>query len=57
MAPGARVGIEAVSRSLGVSATPVRKALARPESDGLVVKRALPGYRATRWSGCTRTST
>lgn len=45
--PGARVGIESVSRSLGVSATPVREALARLESDGLVVKRSLSGYRAT----------
>ncbi|MEW2489744.1 GntR family transcriptional regulator [Streptomyces sp. NPDC048411] len=45
--PGARVGIESISRSLGVSATPVREALARLESDGLVVKRSLSGYRAT----------
>ncbi|MFC9465575.1 GntR family transcriptional regulator [Streptomyces coelicoflavus] len=45
--PGARVGIEPVSRSLGVSATPVREAMARLESDGLVVKRSLSGYRAT----------
>ncbi|MET9357792.1 GntR family transcriptional regulator [Streptomyces sp. NPDC006617] len=47
IAPGARIGIESVSRSLGVSATPVREALARLESDGLVVKRSLSGYRAT----------
>ncbi|WP_399881017.1 GntR family transcriptional regulator [Streptomyces sp. BBFR51] len=45
--PGARVGIEALSRSLGVSATPVREALARLEADGLVVKRSLSGYRTT----------
>ncbi|MCX5395300.1 GntR family transcriptional regulator [Streptomyces sp. NBC_00094] len=45
--PGARVGIDALSRSLGVSPTPVREALARLESDGLVVKRSLSGYRAT----------
>ncbi|QKW24003.1 GntR family transcriptional regulator [Kitasatospora sp. NA04385] len=45
--PGARVGIESLSRLLGVSATPVREALARLESDGLVVKRSLAGYRAT----------
>ncbi|MFE4798281.1 GntR family transcriptional regulator [Streptomyces sp. NPDC056708] len=45
--PGARLGIEALSRTLGVSATPVREALARLEADGLVVKRSLSGYRAT----------
>ncbi|WP_257137899.1 GntR family transcriptional regulator [Streptomyces sp. b84] len=45
--PGTRVGIDALSRSLGVSATPVREALARLESDGLVTKRSLAGYRAT----------
>ncbi|MEU2243035.1 GntR family transcriptional regulator [Streptomyces sp. NPDC018338] len=45
--PGSRVGIESLSRSLGVSATPVREALARLEADGLVVKRSLSGYRAT----------
>ena len=48
IAPGARVGIDALSRALKVSPTPVREALARLESDGLVVKRALSGYRATQ---------
>ncbi|WP_432083263.1 GntR family transcriptional regulator [Streptomyces sp. WAC 04229] len=47
IAPGARVGIEALARELDVSPTPVREALARLESDGLVVKRSLSGYRAT----------
>lgn len=47
IAPGARVGIEALARALDVSPTPVREALARLESDGLVVKRSLSGYRAT----------
>ncbi|MEW2489754.1 GntR family transcriptional regulator [Streptomyces sp. NPDC048411] len=47
IAPGARVGIEALARDLNVSPTPVREALARLESDGLVVKRSLSGYRAT----------
>ncbi|WP_285563956.1 GntR family transcriptional regulator [Streptomyces sp. NBC_01463] len=47
IAPGARVGIDALSRTLGVSPTPVREALARLEADGLVVKRSLSGYRAT----------
>ncbi|MCX4728190.1 GntR family transcriptional regulator [Streptomyces sp. NBC_01306] len=45
--PGARVGIEALARTLQVSPTPVREALARLESDGLVTKRSLAGYRAT----------
>jgi len=45
--PGARVGIESLARSLDVSPTPVREALARLESDGLVTKRSLAGYRAT----------
>jgi DNA-binding GntR family transcriptional regulator len=45
--PGARVGIDALSRHLEVSPTPVREALARLESDGLVVKRSRAGYRAT----------
>nr|WP_308369926.1 GntR family transcriptional regulator [Streptomyces sp. McG3] len=49
--PGARVGIEALSRSLGVSPTPVREALARLEADGLVLKRSLSGYRATELLG------
>jgi DNA-binding GntR family transcriptional regulator len=47
IAPGARVGIEALARALNVSPTPVREALARLEADGLVVKRSLSGYRAT----------
>ncbi|MET8827873.1 GntR family transcriptional regulator [Streptomyces sp. NPDC004610] len=47
IAPGARVGIDALARTLKVSPTPVREALARLEADGLVVKRALSGYRAT----------
>ncbi|MFE2180246.1 GntR family transcriptional regulator [Streptomyces sp. NPDC059455] len=45
--PGARVSIEALSRSLSVSPTPIREALARLEADGLVVKRPLSGYRTT----------
>ncbi|MFF3788152.1 GntR family transcriptional regulator [Streptomyces sp. NPDC001933] len=45
--PGARLGIESLSRTLRVSASPVREALARLEVDGLVVKRSLAGYRAT----------
>ncbi|MEU3186436.1 GntR family transcriptional regulator [Streptomyces sp. NPDC006923] len=45
--PGARVGIEALARTLDVSPTPVREALARLESEDLVTKRSLAGYRAT----------
>ncbi|KRV47887.1 GntR family transcriptional regulator [Wenjunlia vitaminophila] len=47
IAPGGRLGIQALARALAVSPTPVREALARLESDGLVVKRSLSGYRAT----------
>lgn len=45
--PGARVNIDAVARDLDVSPTPVREALTRLESEGLVIKRALKGYVAT----------
>jgi DNA-binding GntR family transcriptional regulator len=45
--PGSRVSIDGLSRELAVSPTPVREALARLESDGLVVKEPLKGYRAT----------
>lgn len=44
MAPGDRVNIDAVARDLEVSPTPVREALARLESEGLMRKRALVGY-------------
>jgi DNA-binding GntR family transcriptional regulator len=45
--PGERVSIDGLARELEVSPTPVREALARLESDGLVVKEPLKGYRAT----------
>ncbi len=45
--PGARVSIDGLARELEVSPTPVREALARLESDGLVLKEPLKGYRAT----------
>jgi DNA-binding GntR family transcriptional regulator len=44
--PGARLSIDGLSRDLKVSATPIREALARLESDGLVTKRAHHGYTA-----------
>ena len=36
---GARLNIEELARTLGVSPTPVREALARVEADGLIVKQ------------------
>lgn len=45
--PGERVNIDALARDLRVSPTPVREALARLESDGLVVKEPLRGSRTT----------
>jgi len=47
IAPGERVTIDEVARQLGVSGTPVREALARLESEGLVSRLPLRGYRAT----------
>lgn len=45
--PGERVNIDALSIQLGVSQTPIREALARLESDDLIAKEPLKGYRAT----------
>lgn len=47
IAPGNRVNIDEVARELDVSGTPVREALARLESEGLVVRLPLRGYRVT----------
>jgi DNA-binding GntR family transcriptional regulator len=47
IAPSHRVTIDAVSRQLDVSPTPVREALARLEADGLVIKRPMAGYTTT----------
>lgn len=42
--PGTRITIDALSRSLGVSPTPIREALAHMESEGLVVKEPHRSY-------------
>jgi DNA-binding GntR family transcriptional regulator len=42
--PGSRLSIDGLARDLKVSPTPIREALARLESDGLVTKRAHMGY-------------
>lgn len=47
IAPGARVNIDEVARRLDVSPTPVREALARLESEELVSRLPLRGYRVT----------
>lgn len=44
--PGERASIDGIARELDVSPTPVREALTRLESEGLVVKKALRGYTA-----------
>ena len=46
--PGSRVNIDALAIHLEVSQTPIREALARLESDGLIEKEPLKGYRATQ---------
>lgn len=44
--PGERIGVDALVRELEVSQTPIREALSRLETQGLVVKVHLSGYRA-----------
>jgi DNA-binding GntR family transcriptional regulator len=46
IAPGARLAVDAITRQLGVSQTPIREALTRLEAEGLVIKTHLVGYRA-----------
>ncbi len=38
IAPGTRIGIDAVARKLGISQTPIREALSRLEAEKLVIK-------------------
>lgn len=47
IAPKERVSIDGLARELQVSQTPIREALARLESEGLVTKEPLRGYSAT----------
>src|SRR5882757_9423725 len=45
--PGTRLNIDGLTRELGISQTPIRESLARLESDGLVIKEPLRGYRVS----------
>lgn len=45
--PGSRMVIDKIALDLGVSSTPVREALARLETQGLVYKERLRGYFAS----------
>jgi DNA-binding GntR family transcriptional regulator len=45
--PGARLNLDQLARGLHVSNTPVRQALARLESDGLVTKEPYRGFAAS----------
>jgi DNA-binding GntR family transcriptional regulator len=47
IAPGARIPIDSIARTLGISQTPVREALSRLEAEGLVLKMPNVGYRAS----------
>ena len=47
ISPGSRVNIDALSLRLKTSQTPIREALARLESDGLIEKEPLKGYSTT----------
>ena len=46
IAPGTRIAVDALVRELGVSQTPIRAALIRLESEGLVVKTHNVGFSA-----------
>lgn len=51
LAPGSRVNMDQLARELEVSTTPVREALTRLESEGLVTRRSLQGYSVTAQPG------
>jgi len=44
--PGARITVDGLAREFNVSQTPIREALGRLESEGLVIKTHLVGYSA-----------
>jgi DNA-binding GntR family transcriptional regulator len=44
--PGSVMNMSKLAKELDVSTTPLREALARLESEGLITKKALTGYRA-----------
>jgi DNA-binding GntR family transcriptional regulator len=44
--PGSVMNMARLAKELDVSTTPLREALARLESEGLITKKALQGYRA-----------
>lgn len=46
IAPGARIGIDALARTLRISPTPIREALSRLEAEKLAYKVPNAGYRA-----------
>ncbi|KAA0971973.1 GntR family transcriptional regulator [Aureimonas fodinaquatilis] len=49
--PGARITVDELARQFGISQTPIREALGRLKSDGLVTKTHLIGYRVTpQWT-------
>lgn len=47
ISPGSRVNIDALASELEVSQTPIREALSRLESEGLILKEPLKGFSAT----------
>jgi DNA-binding GntR family transcriptional regulator len=52
--PGERLSVDALAREFGVSQTPVRAALIRLETEGLVVKKFNSGYSAAPMPSGTR---